>query len=60
MRSTTQLRNLLAAETVIVAPGCHDALGARLVERAGFPAVYMSGNATTASLIGAPDLGLLG
>ena len=56
----SQLRGLLSSENVIVAPGCHDALGARLIARAGFPAVYMSGNATTASLIGSPDLALLG
>jgi 2,3-dimethylmalate lyase len=54
------LRGLLSSESVIVAPGCHDALGAKLIARAGFPAVYMSGNATTASLIGSPDLALLG
>lgn len=46
-------------EGLVVAPGVYDALGARLVERAGFDAVYMSGFATTASLIGRPDIGLL-
>jgi 2,3-dimethylmalate lyase len=56
----SRLRGLLSSGNVIVAPGCHDALGARLIARAGFPAVYMSGNATTASLIGSPDLALLG
>jgi 2,3-dimethylmalate lyase len=56
----SQLRKLLSSQDAVVAPGCHDALGAKLVARAGFSAVYMSGNATTASLIGAPDLGLLG
>jgi len=60
MRSTVQLRKLLASDEVVVAPGCHDALGARLIAEAGFSAVYMSGNATTASLIGLPDVGLLG
>ncbi|SAK75796.1 carboxyvinyl-carboxyphosphonate phosphorylmutase [Caballeronia hypogeia] len=44
---------------LIVAPGCHDALGARIIERAGFEAVYMTGNGLSASLIGAPDIGLL-
>ena len=60
MRLSGQLGTPLSSENVAVAPGCHDALGAKLVARAGFPAVYMSGNATSASLIGAPDVGLLG
>jgi 2-methylisocitrate lyase-like PEP mutase family enzyme len=42
-----------------MAPGAYDALSARLVEQAGFDAVYMTGFGTTASLIGRPDVGLL-
>lgn len=44
----------------LVLPGVYDALGARLVEQAGFDAVYMTGFGTTASLLGRPDVGLLG
>jgi len=44
----------------LVAPGCSDALGARLIEQAGFEAAYMTGFGTTASLLGRPDVGLLG
>jgi carboxyvinyl-carboxyphosphonate phosphorylmutase len=44
---------------LIVAPGAYDALSARLIERAGFPAVYVSGAGASYSLLGAPDLGLL-
>jgi len=44
---------------IIVTPGCHDALGARIIERAGFEGVYMTGNGLSASLIGTPDIGLL-
>ncbi|MDH3678444.1 MAG: oxaloacetate decarboxylase [Acidimicrobiia bacterium] len=44
----------------LVLPGVYDALGARLVERAGFDAVYMTGFGATASLLGRPDVGLLG
>ncbi len=43
----------------VLAPGCFDALGARLIERAGFPAVYMTGFGTSAGLIGRPDVGLV-
>src|SRR5436190_16837875 len=58
MRATTHLRQLLRQSELVVAPGCYDAITARLVERAGFPAVYMSGAATAASL-GYPDYGLV-
>lgn len=44
----------------LVLPGCYDALGARLVEQAGFDAAYMTGFGTTAGLLGRPDVGLLG
>jgi 2-methylisocitrate lyase-like PEP mutase family enzyme len=50
---------LLAAGETVLAPGCYDALGARLVEEAGFPAAYMSGFATAAARLGRPDVGLL-
>jgi 2-methylisocitrate lyase-like PEP mutase family enzyme len=55
-----QLRGLLADARPLLAPGSHDALSARLVEQAGFEAVYMGGFATTASYLGRPDIGLLG
>src|SRR3712207_296534 len=54
-----RLRELLAGQGPLVAPGAYDALSARLVEQAGFDAVYMTGFGTTASLIGRPDVGLL-
>ena len=54
-----QLRQLLAAGPIIRAPGAYDALSARLIERAGFPAVYMTGFGATASKLGMPDIGLL-
>jgi len=54
------LRQLLAGTEPILLPGCYDALGARLIEQAGFDAVYMTGFGTAASLLGRPDVGLLG
>ena len=54
-----RLRALLDSGQTIVAPGAFDSLSARLVEEAGFPAVYMTGFGTSASLIGRPDVGLL-
>jgi 2-methylisocitrate lyase-like PEP mutase family enzyme len=54
-----RLRELLESGAPVVAPGAYDALSARLVEAAGFPAAYMTGFGVTASLIGRPDVGLL-
>jgi len=54
-----RLRELLAGPDVVAAPGVFDGLGARLVEEAGFPAVYMTGFGTAAARLGRPDVGLL-
>ena len=53
-----RLRALLVRPDPILAPGVFDGLGARLVEEAGFPAVYMTGFGTAAALLGRPDVGL--
>ncbi|AKN17015.1 carboxyvinyl-carboxyphosphonate phosphorylmutase [Mycobacterium haemophilum DSM 44634] len=55
----TSLKSLLACEDLLVAPGAHDGLAARIFQRAGFRAVYMTGNGVSASLLAAPDVGLL-
>lgn len=57
-RATTTLRHMLQAPGIIVAPGAYDGLSARLIERQGFQAVYMTGAGTAASVLGQPDLGL--
>ena len=54
-----RLRARLKSGPLIVAPGIYDAYGARLVEQAGFDAVYMTGNGVSASLLGRPDVGLI-
>ncbi len=58
MTPSARLRAALRAPGLIVAPGAHDGLTARLVADAGFPAVYMTG-AGTAAVSGFPDFGLL-
>ena len=55
-----RLRELLSKGQLVPAAGVYDSMSARLVEAAGFPAVYMSGFGVTASLLGRPDIGLLG
>lgn len=52
------LRQLLDAPGMVIAPGAYDAIGARLIEQAGFAAVYMTGAGTSAAR-GFPDFGLL-
>jgi 2-methylisocitrate lyase-like PEP mutase family enzyme len=54
------LRALVEARQGLVVPGVYDGVSARLVERAGFPAVYMTGYGTAASRLGLPDLGYAG
>jgi 2,3-dimethylmalate lyase len=58
MRATTQLRKMLNSPGIIVAPGAYDGISARLIERQGFKAVYMTGAGTAASVLGQPDIGL--
>lgn len=58
MAETTGLSGMLRAGPMVVAPGAYDCLTAKLVEQAGFPAVYMTGAGTSAAL-GYPDYGLV-
>ena len=57
---TDSLRVRLAAPDILVAPGCYDALSANLIERAGFPAAYLSGASIAYTRFGRPDIGLVG
>ena len=54
------LRALVARKHGLVVPGAYDGISARLVQDAGFPAVYMTGYGTAASRLGLPDLGFAG
>jgi 2-methylisocitrate lyase-like PEP mutase family enzyme len=59
MNAAQTLKTLLAGDKLVMAPGAADALTARLIERAGFPAIYMTGFGATATLTGCPDVGIL-
>jgi 2,3-dimethylmalate lyase len=59
LHAAARLRALLSGRDTVVAPGAYDALSARLVEAAGFGAVYMTGFGVSGSLLGRPDVGLL-
>ena len=54
----SQLRALLSAERIVVAPGVNECVSARIVEQLGFKAVYMTGLGTEAAILGKPDIGL--
>src|SRR3954462_14872790 len=58
MTQAAQFRELMRRDGRVVAPGAYDCIPARLIERAGFEAVYMTG-AGTAATLGYPDYGLV-
>ena len=60
MNLRRRLHELVERKQGLVVPGAYDCVSARLVERAGFPAVYMTGYGTSASRLGLPDLGFAG
>ena len=58
MKPTTQLRQLLAADSPLLVPGAYDGASARVVQALGHGAVYLTGFGMEASLLGMPDIGL--
>jgi len=58
MNKASELRKLLGGDGLIAAPGAYDCISARMIEQAGFSAVYMTG-AGTAAMLGYPDYGLV-
>ena len=50
---------LLEKKELVVAPGAHDVLTALVIEKCGFPVVYMTGYGQAASHLGRPDIGLM-
>lgn len=53
------LRQQLEGEELLIVPGVFDGLSARIAANQNFPALYMSGFAVAASLLGEPDIGLV-
>jgi 2-methylisocitrate lyase-like PEP mutase family enzyme len=58
MAQASGFRDLLKRDGMVVAPGAYDCITAKLIEQAGFAAVYMTG-AGTAATLGYPDFGLV-
>ena len=55
----TSLRSRFQRPEIVVAPGCYDALSAYLIERAEFPAAYLSGASVAYTRLARPDIGLV-
>jgi 2-methylisocitrate lyase-like PEP mutase family enzyme len=58
MPTAHRLRELLLRAQILVAPGAYDGMTAKMVEQAGFDAVYMTGAGASAAR-GFPDYGLV-
>jgi 2-methylisocitrate lyase-like PEP mutase family enzyme len=58
-RAAGSLKALIKRGRIVAAPGAYDALSALLIERAGFEAIYLTGNGQAASMLGLPDVGLI-
>ena len=54
-----RLRRRLQQPGILIMPGCHDAISARLIQESGFEIGFMSGFAVSASRLGMPDTGLI-
>lgn len=59
MKKAAILRQLLSQKEILVAPGAHDVLTAKIIAKTGFKAVYFTGYGQAASHLGSPDVGLL-
>ena len=56
--AASRFRQLLREPGIIMAPGAYDCLTAKIIQQAGFPAVYMTGAGTSVAQLGYPDLAL--
>ena len=59
MKGPARLRQLLASDGLIMAPGVFDGISAKLAASRGFEVVYMTGAGACASRLGRPDVGLV-
>ncbi len=59
MKKTTRLKQLVQERKALVCPGAHDAISAKLIERAGFKALQVSGFGLSATYLGLPDMAFL-
>ena len=58
-KRSKQLKDLLDSEKLVTLPGCYDALSAKMIEKSGIKAGFMSGFCVSATQLGMPDTGLI-
>jgi carboxyphosphoenolpyruvate mutase len=51
------MKELLLSDAIAVVPSAYDGLSAKVIEKAGFSAIHMTGSGSSASMLGLPDLG---
>jgi 2-methylisocitrate lyase-like PEP mutase family enzyme len=59
MKKATVLRKAIMERRAVVVPGCHDALSAKVIEKAGFEAIQISGYGLAGAFLAKPDVGLV-
>ena len=59
MKKTTLFRQYINEPEILILPGAHDSLTARLIGQAGFKAFTFGGYSASASLLGQPDVSML-
>lgn len=59
MNKGKMLRELLSNKEILIAPGAHNGLSAKIIEKVGFKAIYGTGYGASASYLGRPDVGLM-
>src|SRR5205085_5917730 len=59
MTDKPSLKSMLETGKFIIAPGVFDMFSARIADRIGFPALYMTGYGVSGSYLGVADAGLV-
>lgn len=59
LKKIKKFKELLYSPQILVAPGAYNCLGAKVIEKVGFDAVYITGSGLSFTIIGKPDIGLL-
>jgi len=54
-----RLKGLLQRDSILIVPAAFDMVSAKIIEKVGFEAVYLSGFGQSASHLGLPDAGLM-
>jgi 2-methylisocitrate lyase-like PEP mutase family enzyme len=54
-----RLRDLLSRKQILIVPGAYDGISAKVIEKEGFEAIFLSGAGVASSLLGQPDVGLV-